>query len=357
MPITELSKGELEQLKDEDFDAYSKSLEEGTEWKRPDYLGEAEKEDDKQPETPVADDKKPEEGEGEEEETEKKPESESKGKDQDGAEDGEDDDIDPADREIVTSQKPERYVSYDKFKDTRDTLKKNHQDEVDGLKKAIEDLKKQVPASQQEQAIDAEITAFAGQFNVPADLVKGMMGIMKKSVGLTDEQRKDLEDARVARHNRDQVRSFNKDFDLHLLPVLTQEGKSEAQIAEIRAKVRGYKLNPDDDSFHRTPLDVIYFGKKDFRAATARKEGRTTVEEGRGAGAGRQTGVSQHDEKPPIDGSRELTADEIRKLSDKEFDEYSDNMAKVHRGTIRRKGKDGKMSSVPLSKNRVTETK
>lgn len=181
----------------------------------------------------------------------------------------------------------------------------------------------------QEQA-DEDIRQFAEANNLHEDVVKGLISIVEKRFpkaqpgdpALTEKLQSVLEEREMDR----QEAIFTRDFDKNVLPILQKEfpNATAAEVATVRAKLQELAFT---EEYARTTLPVIYKGVDEFRGLITPK-GRKSAESGKGGGAPSNTATDYEN----------VTAEDIGKMSDDEFEKFSEEMGRRSKRPIRRAG-------------------
>lgn len=196
----------------------------------------------------------------------------------------------------------------------------------------IENLKSSKPptnASEQPKPTedDKELVAIAEKHGVSPDLLKDLMAVSNKKMTLPAEISQKLEVIEQERQKAvvaSELASFNADFDKFILPAIQAEYGSDVPqsvIDTIREEVKVKAYTPE---FAKVPYSMIYKGDDQFRGRVAPiKKG---AEKSRGGSMSAALDNAASDTQ--VDLTKELSAEELAKLTDAQFDQYSDNMAK-----------------------------
>lgn len=171
-----------------------------------------------------------------------------------------------------------------------------------------------------------DVDAAAEKAGIDKDFARTMYDLANKNKGqLSPEITADLAAARQLKQDREiqaEEVQFSSDFDTIVLPLIKKEygdDVPQTTIAEIKENLKAKAYTPE---YAKVPYTTIYKGEDQFRDVIAPK--------GKGGENGRGGTVALAD--GPKDGDLDLTKplgdDVIKTLTDKQFDTYSENMAK-----------------------------
>lgn len=179
---------------------------------------------------------------------------------------------------------------------------------------------------------EAEIEKLAEEEGISASLAKKLIDLAAKRSGngkIPDELKKELD---LARHHREQqeianeTAQFNSDFDSQVLPIVKAEYGNDISpeiISDIREKLKELAYNPD---YSKVPYTTLYKGEDKFRGVIPPiKKGAEGARGGHTAAAESKSGGEDADISKP------LNDDEIRKLTDEQFETYTKNMEKLEK--------------------------
>lgn len=198
-------------------------------------------------------------------------------------------------------------------------------------KNSREEKKEDTSEADRDAALRKETDKIAEETNIDPDAAFRIAKVAQKGVKpaatfeLPPETKATLE--KVDKYAADQEtqaeeRAFNSDFEAVILPLVKAEYGDDVPATAISKIKDQVKAKAYTDEYSRVPLATIYKGEDEFRK----------VVPGKADGAEKSRGGHQeeHERKEPkgVDLSKELSDDEVAKLSPEEFDTYSNNMGR-----------------------------
>jgi len=186
----------------------------------------------------------------------------------------------------------------------------------DGAKKTDEELEKEINDIAEQQGVDPKVIKAA------VDIAVKRAGVLPPGV------MQELEHVRKYREQQDVQAEevlFSADFERQITPLIKAEyGESASQevIDGIKEKMKSLAYSPE---FANVTYTMLYKGSDQFRGIVPTpKRG---AESSRGGTITQATTSTEDD----IDLTKPLADDVIGKLSDKQFEIYSDNMQKYEK--------------------------
>ncbi len=176
-----------------------------------------------------------------------------------------------------------------------------------------------------------KIEAFAEKQGISAELAKGLLELAAENAGqLPPEIAQDLKDVKAFRNEQaiaTEAAAFSADFDKSIVPLIKAEYGDDVSpdvIEGFREKLKELAYTPD---FAKVPYDVLYKGNDQFRGVIPPKK--KAAEGGRGGHT--QEADAAKGGEGDLDLKEPLSDDQIRSLSDKDFDTYEKNMEQRER--------------------------
>ncbi len=176
-------------------------------------------------------------------------------------------------------------------------------------------------------AIDPKkLEALAEKHGISVDLAKDLIDLAAQNAGvIPPEVVKQLADVKQFREEQaiaTESAAFSADFDKTIIPLIKAEYGNDVSpdvIEQVREALKGLAYTPD---FSKVPYDVLYKGNDQFRGVIPPKK---KGAEGARGGHVQEAGAS-HEADGDLDLSKPLTEEQVRGLSDTQFEQYEKNM-------------------------------
>lgn len=187
-------------------------------------------------------------------------------------------------------------------------LKKEFDEKIQGLEKDLQTAKQQAG----DKDISKKLESLAEKYNTEPDFVKDLYEMLKSDSGIPSDLQKKIDyiDQKAEQENQNQ--QFNDDFDKNVLSLIEEEypDATQSQIDGIKQKVHEHAFSK---KYQHTPLELIYGGLKEFRDFFEDSKSKKTAEKG-----GKRTKGTK------VLDFENMTDAEAAKLSDEDFDKYSE---------------------------------
>ena len=204
------------------------------------------------------------------------------------------------------------HVPYSKFKKEKskwEEREKQLTEELNLTKKQKEALEQAVSSKNIEQDVDK----FIEETGMEKDAVMGLINIIKKHSGVSPDVEKRITNFEKTSAEAAEKAAFENDFNENVIPLLKEANAdiTSAQIAKAKEKIKELAYQKGNE---KIPLDYIFARhQRDLSGLIAKPEKKKSAE---GSRPGSQSGVK------PVEYEN-ITSEQIRDMSDSEFEKYS----------------------------------
>lgn len=188
------------------------------------------------------------------------------------------------------------------------SIKKKLDEKIQGLEHDLQIAQQQAG----EKDVSKKLESLAEKYNTEPDFVKDLYGLVKSDSAIPQDLQKKIDYIDQRAEHENQTEQFNNDFETNVRVLIKEEypDATQSQIEGIKQKVHDHAFT---EKYQHTPLDLIYRGLSEFREFFEDSKSKKTAES-----SGKRTKSTK------VLDFETMTDAEAAKLSDDDFDKYSE---------------------------------